>query len=193
MSISLAQVAHASNSHQFHPSQINMQQTMDAAMTAAAKANEAAKGLKVISASITLAASTFESKMATAMAAFDVQIKVATTNLKTQVQASEMRIETATSAAMEQLTSHANTLNRALREEYQHLFGQLSGHTYTAVDAKVEEVTATMKSLLEAAQAKTNTATAAFDHGSVKAHSSLALALTSVKTSISEKAQAVSA
>ena len=140
---------------QFHPSQLNLQQLIDAASTAAADATEAAKGLTAITAPITLAASTFESKIATVTADFDEQMNMATRNLTTQVQASDMRIQNATTAATTRLSSHVDRLNTALRVEYNHLFGQLSGHTFMAVDEKVGDTNATIQTMLDVAQAKT--------------------------------------
>jgi len=192
MSISLVHVAQASIQTLTQPSPVNLQQLTNAAACAAANANNAAKGLSAIMASIILATSTFESKMTLATTAFGEQMKEATESLTTQVQASEMRIQNATDAATASLKGHVDTLNAALREEYNHLFGQLSGHVYTSVNTTIEEkvdrVSATITAMVDGAWIKNAAATKTFDNESVKAHSSLSQALTSVKSCITATA-----
>jgi len=202
MSISLAQVAQASINLPPRPSHTDIQQLTNATETAAAyanaaataaeNANKAAAGLSAIATSITLAAATFEKKLNLATSAFGEHIKQATENLTTQVQASEMRIQNTTDAVAALLTVHAETLTATLTDEYNHLFGQLSGHVYTAIDAKIDEkaegVSADIATLVKGAQRQHQADTIAFDNESVKAHSSLARALTSVKSSITTTA-----
>ena len=66
------------------------------------------------------------------------------------------------------MTQQFGILLTALKDEYNHLFGQLSGHVYTAIDTKidkkVENVSATITALVDDAQQHNETATKTFEN-----------------------------